>query len=100
MRPIGTEADHPDFGDVGMVDRGEPPQLGHGSRVLRAEPDLNLMVTPRDHLATFAGEAIPSKTQGVMLGWETVGVLEDEDRTLRAKAFQRGEVGLQSTDAR
>ncbi len=43
VRAVAAQADHADLGDIRMIDRRHPAQLGHGTGVRRAELDLDLV---------------------------------------------------------
>ena len=81
-----------------MIDRRQPADFGHGARVRRTEPDLELVALADGDLAPFARQALAEELDLVMLGRRPIG-LELEHRALRPEPIHGGQVGSEAPDA-
>ncbi len=69
--PVGAitpEADHADLGDIGVIDRRHPADLGHGPRIRRAQLDLDAMDVDEFDFAAVAPQTLAFEQDQILCG--------------------------------
>ena len=67
VRAIAAQADHADLGDVRVIDRRQPADLGHRPGIGRAQLDLDVVLLEHLDLAVVAPQASTLEIDAVML---------------------------------
>src|SRR5262249_5818193 len=88
---VSPQADHPDFGDIGMIDGRDPTDFGHGPGIGRAKLDLDSMALVQIDLAAPAPQALTLEDDKILLR-RIAGGFESKDRAFGLESFERRQI--------
>ena len=99
VRSVTTQAHHPDLGDIGVVNRRDPADLGQCPRIRRTQLDLDPMAFVRMNLTAHPPQALTLHQDKILLRRIALG-FEAKNGAFRLKSFKGRQVISQAAHSR